>query len=96
MDRHDEPTAETLDISQYATDGFCQDYPLKRHRHEALANAGSLEARRDWARYIGHAGEFGGCNPLNGNFTALVLPLCRPDRIRLVAYILECTFLPLP
>jgi hypothetical protein len=90
---HDEPTAETLDISQYATHGFCPDYPLKRHRHETLANAGCLEARNDWARYIGPAREFGSCNPVNGNFTALVLPLCKPDRLSLVAYILECMFL---
>src|SRR5689334_4491283 len=38
----------------------------------SLANAGCLEARRDWARYIGPAREFGGCNPIDGNFTALV------------------------
>jgi hypothetical protein len=63
MDRDELTTAETLDIAQYATHGFCGDYPLARHRHEALANAGCQEARRDWARYIGRAGEFGGCNP---------------------------------
>ncbi|KAK4237715.1 isoprenoid synthase domain-containing protein [Achaetomium macrosporum] len=89
----DELTAETLDLSQYATHGFCPQYPLKRHRHEALANAGCLEARRDWARYIGPACEFGGCNPINGNFTALVLPLCKPQRLKLVAYLLEYAFL---
>ncbi|KAK4120553.1 terpenoid synthase [Parathielavia appendiculata] len=90
---HDEPTAETLDIAQYAAHGFCPAYPLKRHRHETLANAGYHEAREDWAKYIGPACEFGGCNPLDGNFTAVVLPLCRPERLRLVAYILEYAFL---
>ncbi|KAK3306311.1 isoprenoid synthase domain-containing protein [Chaetomium strumarium] len=90
---HDELTAEALDITQCATHGFCGDYPLARHRHEDLANAGCLEARRDWARYIGRAGEFGSCNPVNGNFSALVLPLCQPQRLRLVSYILEYAFL---
>ncbi|KAL2166793.1 hypothetical protein VTG60DRAFT_2146 [Thermothelomyces hinnuleus] len=90
---HDAATAETLDISQYATHGFCPDYPLLRHRYESLANAGCLEARKDWARYIGPAGEFGGCNPFDGNFTALVLPLCKPERLRLVAYVIEYAFL---
>jgi hypothetical protein len=87
---HDEPTAETLDLRGYATHGFCPGYPLRRHRHETLANAGCFEARRDWERYIGPAREFGSCNPLNGNFNALVFPLCRPDRLRLVSYIIEC------
>ncbi|KAK4126318.1 terpenoid synthase [Parathielavia appendiculata] len=27
----------------------------------------------------------GGCNPFDGNSTALVMPLCRPDRLKLVA-----------
>lgn len=45
-------------------------------------------------QYIGPATEFGGCNPLNGNFTALVLPLCKPERLQLVAYVLECRYLP--
>jgi hypothetical protein len=88
-----ERTAETLEIAQYATHGFCPAYPLKRHRHEKLANAGCHEAREDWAKYIGPAREFGGCNPLDGNFTALALPLCKPERLKLVAYLLECTFL---
>lgn len=44
----------------------------------------------DWIRYIGPAPEFGGCNPVNGNFTALVLPLCKPERLQLVAYVLGC------
>jgi hypothetical protein len=88
-------TAETLDLSQYDTQGFCPNYPLLRHRYESLANLGCHEARADWIQYVGPAAEFGGCNPLNGNFTALVLPVCRPERLQLVAYILECkrTFL---
>jgi hypothetical protein len=87
---HDDATAETLDLTRYATHGFCPDYTLKIHRHETLANAGCYEARRDWARCIGPSDGFGGCNPFNGNFTALVLPLCKPERLSLVAYIIEC------
>ncbi|KAK4119290.1 terpenoid synthase [Parathielavia appendiculata] len=89
----DERTAETLDLAQYATHGFCQGYPLKRHRYETLDNAGCYEARRDWAKYIGPAREFGGCNPFDGNFTSLVLPLCKPERLKLIAYIIEYAFI---
>jgi hypothetical protein len=84
-------TSDHIDISHYDTHGFCQGYSLRRHRYESLANAGSHEARKDWIHFIGPVAEFGGCNPANGNFAALVLPGCKPERLRLVAYILECT-----
>jgi hypothetical protein len=80
----------SIDISSYDTKGFCTNYPLRRHKFEAEANAGSQDARKDWAKYIAPTNKFGGCNPINGNFTAVVLPFCRPERLRLVAYILEC------
>jgi hypothetical protein len=86
----DDQVALPLDISSYDTYGFCLDYPLARHKFEVEANAGSHEARLDWAKYVGLTDQFGGCNPINGNFTAVVLPLCRPERLRLVAYVLEC------
>jgi hypothetical protein len=86
----DNQTAYSLDISHYDTHGFCKDYPLRKHKFEEQANDGSHQARLDWAQYIGASDQFGGCNPINGNFTALVLPLCRPERLGLVAYVLEC------
>ena len=71
--------------------GFFTDaYSVCLNNHEAEANSGCYEARRDWIKYIGPVEQFGGCNPVNGNFTAVVLPLCKPERLRMVAYILEC------
>lgn len=87
----DDDLSFDLDISQYDTQGFCVDYPLRRHIFETDANAGSHEARQDWKQYVASSEHFGGCNPINGNFTALVLPLCKPERLRLTAYILECS-----
>lgn len=83
-------TSNLVDLSQFDTEGFCRSYTLRRHVFEHLANAGCQEARVDWAKYIAPVDKFGGCNPINGNFTALVLPFCRPERLHLVAYILEC------
>jgi hypothetical protein len=79
-----------LHIGEYDTHGFCEDYQLRRHKYEAEANSGSYEARQDWIRLIGPVDQFGGCNPVNGNFTAVVLPFCLPERLRLVSYVLEC------
>ncbi|KAJ4398409.1 geranylgeranyl pyrophosphate synthetase [Neurospora sp. IMI 360204] len=89
----DNDTSELLDISRYDTQGFGHGYTLRRHKAERLANAGCYEARQDWIQYIGPAEEFGNCNPINGNFVAVALPLTKPERLRLVAYIFEYAFL---
>lgn len=88
--------SDLLDIREYDTQGLCQNYLLRRHKHEVQANLGSYEARLDWIRLIGPVDQFGGCNPINGHFAAVVLPLCLPERLRLVSYILECELNTLP
>jgi hypothetical protein len=89
----DEDSISSLvDLSSYDTRGLCENFVLRRNIHETEANIGSQEARTDWIDYIGPIEEFGGCNPFDGNFTSLVLPLCKPDRIKLAAYIHECEF----
>jgi len=94
MSRYDQDLdgsfSDHVDISDYDTQGFCGGYELRRHKNEYEANAGCHEARQDWIYYIGPIDLFGNYNPINGNFTAVVLPHCRPERIRLTAYILEC------
>ncbi|KAK3991456.1 isoprenoid synthase domain-containing protein [Cladorrhinum sp. PSN332] len=96
---HDDTvTAETLDLADYIPDGelgntFCKGFPLARHRHESLANAGSFEARSDWIKHIGPTQEFGNCNPIDGHFVALAWPLFKPDRLSLVSYTIEYGFL---
>jgi hypothetical protein len=85
-------SSELLDISRFDTEGLCNDYTLRRHKFEHLADRGCHKARSDWAKHVGPVKEFGGCNHINGNFSAVVLPLCRPDRLELVAYVLECEF----
>jgi len=89
----EDKTSFCVDASCYDTQGFSENYTLRRHHHEIEADRGSQEARSDWIKYIGPVQEFGGCNPYRGNFTSLVLPLCLPERIRLVAYILECEWI---
>ena len=86
----DNRTSEFVDTRLFDMRGFCPQYPLRRHRYESLANAGCYEVRQDWIKHIGPAEEFGNCNPVNGNFVALVYPLTEPDRLRLIAYAVEC------
>ena len=86
----DDATSYEVDLADYDTHGLCSKYTLRRHKYETEANAGCHEARSDWIRYIGPVRQFGGCNPVNGNFSSVVLPLCKPECLRLVAYVLEC------
>jgi hypothetical protein len=83
-------TSYHVDLSQFDTHGFCKGYQLRRHRYEYMANIGCHQARSDWGDLISPTSKFGGCNPVNGNFNAVVLPLCKPERLELVSYILEC------
>ena len=57
----DDYTSHCLDVTQIDTQGFCTDFPLRRHAFETEANAGCHEARTDWAKYIGSTDQFGGC-----------------------------------
>ncbi|KAK4198536.1 isoprenoid synthase domain-containing protein [Triangularia verruculosa] len=54
-------------------------------RLSQYAHTEAAEARQDWIKYIGSGpvGEYGGCNPADGYFCALVLPMCKPERLRL-------------
>jgi hypothetical protein len=82
-----------VDKSAYDCHGLNAGYVLRQHRYDAEANTGSQDMRDEWARYIGPVAGFGVCNPLDGNFVSLIFPLCKPERIRLIAYIAECKFL---
>jgi hypothetical protein len=86
----DDDTSYLVEITHYDTNSLCSNYTLRRHKDESEANAGCQEARADWTKYIGPIKQYGGYNPINGNFTAVVLPLSRPERVRLIAYVLEC------
>ncbi|KAI5376644.1 hypothetical protein J4E82_004590 [Alternaria postmessia] len=86
-------TSYLVSLSHYDTSSLCSDYTLRRHKYEPEANAGCYEARQDWIIYVGPIEEFGGCNPINGNFSAVVLPLTKPERLRMIAYVLEYAFL---
>ncbi|OCL09914.1 terpenoid synthase [Glonium stellatum] len=84
----EEETSSAVRLLSHDTQGFCQGYDLRQHKYKTEANHGSYEARLDWSNYIGPIEKFGGCNPFDGHFASLVLPLCKPERLRLVSYIL--------
>jgi hypothetical protein len=93
IDSTDEPTAFALDFASYDTQKFHTNLPVRIHKLDAEANDGCREARLDWIKYCGPAIQFGNCNPVNGNFTSLTMPLVIPERLRWIGYIYEYLFL---
>ncbi|KAE8853025.1 hypothetical protein PTNB73_10212 [Pyrenophora teres f. teres] len=89
----DDATSYTVPLSNYDTHCLCKNYTLRRHKWEAEANAGSQEARSDWIKYIGPIEDFGTCNPINGNHPAISLPFTKPERLSVIAYMMEYLFL---
>lgn len=49
---------------------------MRRHKYQAESTTGYHRARSDWLKHIEPAGQFDSCNPIKGNFTAVVLTLC--------------------
>ncbi|KAJ6104679.1 isoprenoid synthase domain-containing protein [Penicillium sp. IBT 18751x] len=96
---HQAPSSEGDGISYPVSrqtpdiDGFCHNYVLRRHKYEQNANEGSSRCRNDWRRYIGPIERWGNCNPFDGHFASVVVPLCKPERLALVSYIFEFAFL---
>jgi hypothetical protein len=70
--------------------GFGDGYKPRRHKNEAGINRAIHSARLDWQRYIGPIDKFGSANPYHGNFVSLVLPFTLPDRVAVLAYLIEC------
>ncbi|RGP72470.1 terpenoid synthase [Fusarium sporotrichioides] len=88
MDPYSE-TSELVKISRFDTQGLGVNHQSRRHKSDHLADAGSHKARSDWLKDIGSLREFGGYNHISRNFSALVLPLYRPDRLELLAHVPE-------
>ena len=87
-------TSTQIPRSTPSIQGFCHNYPLRRHKyeHEKANIEGSFQCRADWERYVGPVGRWGSCNPWEGHFGAVVLPLCWRERLGVVCYVFECEF----
>ncbi|KAF4231839.1 hypothetical protein CNMCM6457_005138 [Aspergillus fumigatiaffinis] len=98
MERQEDPassdqTSYLVQRSSPDIEGFCKGYPLRRHKFEAESNKGALQCRGDWVEFIGPIERWGCCNPWEGNFAAVVLPFCKPERLAIISYILEYAFM---
>jgi len=86
----EDQTSYLVSRSSRDIQGFCENYPLRRHKFEGEASKGSLQCRRDWTEYIGPIERWASCNPWEGHFGVVVLPFCKPERLAIISYIFEC------
>ncbi|KAK4104428.1 terpenoid synthase [Parathielavia hyrcaniae] len=90
------PNSDIIPPSAYDTslDGLCGNIPLRVNRHPELADRGALRAQRDWKRAFGSLPPgFAGTMGPKYNFVSTCTPEVLPDRLELVAYVTEMTFL---
>jgi hypothetical protein len=83
-------TSRPVQISLRERLGHGVGIQLRRHKNEAEINRATHSARQDWRRYIGPIDTFGNANPYHGSFVSLVLPFTLPDRVAVLAYLIEC------
>jgi hypothetical protein len=82
-----------VDPSEYVTEGLCEDIPLRIHNNRELENIGALQAQEDWRKYVGPLENFRGALGPKYGFMTVCLPECLPDRLEIISYALEYTFL---
>lgn len=90
------PNSRLVDPSLYDTnlDGLCTNIPVRVHRNAELADRGAFRAQKDWQRLFGSLPPRYAGNPgPEHNFVSTCFPEMLSDRLELVAYILETSFL---
>ncbi|KAE8369819.1 isoprenoid synthase domain-containing protein [Aspergillus caelatus] len=93
LSNFEDDTSYRVERSAPDIEGFCHHYAMRQHKYEEKANLGSLQCRADWVKYIGPIERWGSCNPYEGHFGSVVLPLCKPERLAIISYIFEYAFL---
>nr|UXN86878.1 Bifunctional terpene synthase [Didymosphaeria variabile] len=83
-----------IDPSSYDNQCLCDGIPLRCHRNSDIEEFGLMRLRNDWQKHIGSlpSTTYGGQGP-QYNFTAVTIPECLPERLEIVAYIMEFAFL---
>ncbi|KAK4101104.1 terpenoid synthase [Parathielavia hyrcaniae] len=90
------PNSRLVDRSSYDTnlDGLCTDIPVRVHHSPELADRGAFRAQKDWERAFGSLPPRYAGNPgPDYNFVSTCFPEILPNRLELVAYVMETAFL---
>ncbi|KAI5866412.1 terpenoid synthase [Durotheca rogersii] len=85
--------SKEVDSSCYETRGLGGGIPLRTHENSLAEVKGTLQAQRDWSRYVRPVGEYRG--GLGGRYSMIcvTIPECLPDRLEVVSYANEFALL---
>ena len=83
-----------MDTSAYETGGLCDGLPLRVHNDPLKEEIGAIRAQEDWRRLVGPIEHYyRGCLAAQHSFMAMNLPECIPERLEIISYANEVTFL---
>ena len=85
--------SEVIDPAAYDTQGLCNGISLRMHKEHTRERAGSIRAQRDWARLIEPVDYYRGGLGASYSFIRVAVPECRPERLEIISYANEFSFL---
>ncbi|CAJ2510072.1 Uu.00g059720.m01.CDS01 [Anthostomella pinea] len=87
--------SQVVDPPAWNSQGLCDGLPLREHLNPELEVAGVNRLRDDWEKFVGPIppGSNRGCLGSPHHMCSFAIPECLPERLELVAYIMEFGFL---
>ncbi|CAJ2500455.1 Uu.00g033080.m01.CDS01, partial [Anthostomella pinea] len=79
------------DPSTYDNEGLCNT-PMRLHQSGELEERGIIQAQRDWREHVGPL-DFYRCTMGRWNYMTCTLPECLPDRLEIISYANEISFI---
>jgi hypothetical protein len=83
--------SDIVDPSTYNS-SLCPGVSVRLHRHTELEEKGICKAQQDWQQHVGPL-DFYRCTMGQWNYISCTLPECLPDRLELVSYANEISFM---
>lgn len=85
--------SDTIESSTYETEGLCDGICLRKHKEHFKEISGVLRAQKDWAKHVDPLNHYkGGLGP-KYSFVQITVPECLPDRLEILSYVNEFSFL---
>lgn len=83
-----------VDASEFDGDGLFEGVPLRASKYQVLSDMAIIRADQDWREHVGPLPTvYRGSLHRRYNATAATVPECLPDRIEVVAYMIELGYL---
>ena len=85
--------SDTIESSTYETEGLCDGFSLRKHKEYFKEISEALRAQGDWAKRVSPLNHYKGSLGPKYSFLQVTIPECLPDRLEILAYADEFSFL---